>query len=150
MWPVFPWWEESPGPPGEGEPLGTTFTGRDRDHARVSRDVTRWCAWQSQRSRRTVALLSSVAPIKPWGLPLGFRTLPPCPRILSLRRQLPELLAPVLLPLLNSPLPSPPCCPRRCNGPRVQIQHLPLVLRGPRPSRPPSLVDHRRGVAAAR
>ena len=45
LWPVFPWWEESPGPPGEGEPLGVTFAGRDRDRVRVSRDVTRWCMW---------------------------------------------------------------------------------------------------------
>ena len=40
----IPWWEESPGPPGEGEPLAVTFTGRDRDRVRVSRDVTRRCA----------------------------------------------------------------------------------------------------------
>ena len=43
LWPVFPWWEESPGPPREGEPLGVTFVGRDRDRVRVFRDVTRWC-----------------------------------------------------------------------------------------------------------
>ena len=43
LWPIFPWWEESPGPPGEGEPLGVTFVGRDRDRVRVSRDVTRRC-----------------------------------------------------------------------------------------------------------
>ena len=85
-----------------------------------------------------VVLLTSVAPIKPWGSPLGFRTLPPCPRILILRRQSPELLAPVLLPPSNLLLPSSPCCCRRRNGPGVQIQHLPSALRGPHPPRPPS------------
>ena len=41
--PVFPQWEESPSPPGEGEPPGATFAGRDKDRVRVSRDVTWRC-----------------------------------------------------------------------------------------------------------
>ena len=43
LWHVFPRWEESPGPPREGELPGVTFAGRDRDRVRVSRDVTRRC-----------------------------------------------------------------------------------------------------------
>ena len=133
----------------EGEPSSVVLVGKDRDRGHVSREVTRRCAWQARRSRRMVALLTSVAPIKPRGSPPGLRVLPPRLRVLSLHHQSPTSLAPILPLPSNSLLPCSPCCSYRRNEPRVQIQHLSSALRGPRPPRPPSPIDHRRGVAAA-
>jgi hypothetical protein len=146
---MSPRWRESPSPPGEGKPPDVIFLGRDKDHVRVSHEVMRRCTWQAQRSRWTVALLASVALIKPQGSPLGFRVLPPRLRVLSLHHHSPVPLAPILPLPSNSLLPSSLCCSCCLNGPRVQIQHLSSALRGPRPLRPPSPIDRCRGVAAA-
>ena len=55
-------------------------------------------SWRARRSRRTVALLASIAPIKPRGSPPWFRTSPPRLHIYSLRHQSPEPPTPIWLP----------------------------------------------------
>ena len=46
FWPMFPLLEKSPDARG-GEPFSVILVGVDRDCGRVSRDMTRWCAWQA-------------------------------------------------------------------------------------------------------
>ena len=77
--PAFPRWVESPNSPREDENRPPRLlVGKDRDSGRVSRAMTRRCTWQARRSRRTVALLASVTPIKPQGSPPRFCISLPC------------------------------------------------------------------------
>ena len=46
FWPTFPLLEKSPVAQG-GEPFSVISVGEDRDRGRVSRDMTRRCAWQA-------------------------------------------------------------------------------------------------------
>ena len=83
---MFPRWEESPGTPGEGEPPGVTFVGRDRDRVRVSCDVTQRCVVVGLEIEVDRCPSRIRCPYKTMGFAPRFRTLPPCPRILSIRR----------------------------------------------------------------
>ena len=74
----------------ESETPGVILVGKDRDRGRISRDMTWWCIVAGSETEVGGCSSRIRRPYKIEGFTLGFRTLPPCLRIVNLRRQSPE------------------------------------------------------------